>query len=230
MFRSIIARSSLSRVAVSQPTRTFAYTPIKTKGPVNTAKEFLSKANKRTGEALASAMQTAEEATPTIDNVKDAASKLNHKTGKVIAEGMEKAEAASDHVTSKVKHTQEHVKSAVSKTDRQAGKDLADHIDRQQNTSYKISDIAKGYQDEAKEAASRANLKAGRALADNMDKAQQANNSWDAQTQEAKNEVYNAKAHFEAKDKVQKNSAGYKDLQDKGSKVESEQNRPDDAV
>ncbi|RKP29249.1 hypothetical protein METBISCDRAFT_3530, partial [Metschnikowia bicuspidata] len=47
---------------------------------------------------------------------------------------------------------------------------------------------------------------------------------------EAKDKVKDGTNHAEAKMKVEKNTLGYRDLQDKGSRVESEQNRPNDAV
>lgn len=114
---------------------------------MDTAKDMLDKANKKTGEVLASTIENTEKVATNPEQMKeaatDAASTVNQKTGKVLADGIEKAEEA-------------------------AGK--------------------------------------------------------------AKEVTKEAKAEAEAKHKVLKNTSGYEDLQDKGKKVESEQNRPDDAV
>lgn len=127
---------------------------------VQTAKDVLLKANKKTGEFLAGGMDAAEKATPSASNVTDAASKINKKTGEVLADGMEKVQQATPEVDS-------------------------------------VSD-----------AASKLNKKTGEVLADGMQK------------------VENVKH----KRRVNQHHKGYESLQDKGSKTESEQNRPDDAV
>lgn len=207
MLRSVISRSSLARVAVLQPSRSFAYTPVAFKTPVvDTAKEILSKANKKTGEVLASAMETAENATPSVDDVKYAAEKVNKKTGEVLADGLEAVGSAAE----KAKHSAEEVTQKA----KEGAEDVAE---KAKNTS------AEDLKDAAADAAHKVNKKTGEALSEGMDKAEDLKDA-------AKSKGQDAAAHVEAKYKVEKNAAGYKDLQDKGRKVESEQNRPDDAV
>lgn len=191
MFRAVATRPIFARTALLQPSRAFAYTPIVKNNVIDTAKDILNKANKKTGEVLASAMETAESVTPTVDGVKQAASKVNHKTGEVLADGMEKVE----EVANKAKHATEDV------------------AHKAKHTS------AEDIKEAASDAASKVNKKTGEALSEGMDKAEQ-----------AKDKVKETAAQAEAKMKVEKNAAGYQNLQDKGRKVESEQNRPDDAV
>ncbi|PVH13964.1 uncharacterized protein CXQ87_002085 [Candidozyma duobushaemuli] len=151
MFRQL---TYLSRTAAiprqTMASRAFTVSLASRKSVVDTAKDVLEKANKKTGEFLAGTIEQTEKVAPTGENIKSAAGKVNQKTGDVLADGVEKAEAA-------------------------AGK--------------------------AKEAAS-----------------------------EAKERASDVNEEAQAKAKVNANTAGYDNLQDKGSKVESEQNRPDDAV
>lgn len=151
MFRQL---TYLSRTAAiprqTMASRAFTVSLASRKSVVDTAKDVLEKANKKTGEFLAGTIEQTEKVAPTGENIKLAAGKVNQKTGDVLADGVEKAEAA-------------------------AGK--------------------------AKEAAS-----------------------------EAKERASDVNEEAQAKAKVNANTAGYDNLQDKGSKVESEQNRPDDAV
>lgn len=78
--------------------RTFHTTPTNY-SIVGSAKEVLQKANKKTGEVLASGMESAEKNAPKMtgedsmaEGAKDALSKANKKTGEAIASGMETAE------------------------------------------------------------------------------------------------------------------------------------------
>lgn len=143
MFRQI---TTISRVTVPRQaaaSRAFSVSLANRKSVVDTAKDVLDKANKKTGEFLAGTIDKTENAVPTTEDVKNAAETANKKTGEVLSEGIDKTEDAA-HKT--------------------AGK-------------------AQGKVDELK-----------------------------------------------AQKKVDANTQGYHNLQDKGAKVETEQNRPDDAV
>lgn len=82
--------------------------------------------------------------------------------------------------------------------------------------SYSIIDSAKKVISKdikyAEEAAEKINKKTGEVLSEGIDLAQ------------------TVKHRHDAISKVRKNEKGYKDLEDKGSKVESEQCRPDDGL
>lgn len=139
MFRSNLIRCS-------RPIRLVHTTSVRY-SVVDTAKDVLQKANKKTGEFLASTMETAEKAAP--NSASDAAQKVGEAAGKV-------SEAASD-----------------------------------------------------------VNKKSGEVLADGMQKVEDATPGLN---------------DHPAKKKVDQNTAGYKNLQDKGAKAESEQNRPEDGL
>lgn len=142
-----------------------------------------------------------------IDSAKDTLSTLNKKTGEVLAGGMEKAEEAVPDVS---------VSEALNKANKKTGEVLADGMEKAEKivpgTAKEAKDVAEDAKEKVQEYSSKANKKTGEVLADGLEKAEE------------------TKEHLEAKAKVGKNSFGYKDLQDKGKKVESEQNRPDDAV
>ncbi|CAH6721278.1 hypothetical protein CLIB1444_05S07536 [[Candida] jaroonii] len=133
-------------IRCSRPIRLVHTTPVRY-SVVDTAKDVLNKANKKTGEFLAGTMETVEQAAPT--NASDAAQKAGEAAEKVS------------------------------------------------------------------ETASEVNKKSGEVLADGMQKVEDATPGLN---------------DHPAKKKVDKNSAGYKDLQDKGAKAESEQNRPEDGL
>lgn len=164
--------------------RAFTVSLASRKSVVDTAKDVLEKANKKTGEFLAGTIEQTEKVAPTGENLKLAAEKVNQKTGDVLADGIEKTQLAADSVKDV------DVKGAASKVNQKTGDVLADGVEK-----------AEGVAGKAKEAAS-----------------------------EAKERASDVKDEAQAKAKVNANSAGYENLQDKGSKVESEQNRPDDAV
>lgn len=132
------------RTSIRTPVRQITYSRANY-SIVGGVKETLEKANKKTGEFLASTMETAEKAAPgsmneAADKTAEAADKVNKKTGEVLADGIDKAEKAIPN----------------------------------------------------------------------------ANKPADSVTH--------------ATGKVKENAKGYKDLQDKGSKAETEQARPDDGV
>ncbi|CAH2355903.1 hypothetical protein CLIB1423_38S00166 [[Candida] railenensis] len=153
-----------------------------------------------------------------IDSAKDTLSTLNKKTGEVLAGGMEKAEEAVPDVS---------VSEALNKANKKTGEVLADGMEKAEkivpgskkeakdvaeDAKEKVQEYSEDAKEKVQEYSSKANKKTGEVLSDGLEKAE------------------DAKERVEAKAKVVKNSSGYKDLQDKGKKVESEQNRPDDAV
>lgn len=89
-----------------RPQRHFAATAYRA-GVIDSAKDLLSKANKKTGEVLADGMEKAEEVTPTAETVKSAADKANKKTGEVLADGMEKAEGVAQEAKGAAKGVKE---------------------------------------------------------------------------------------------------------------------------
>ncbi|PSK38974.1 hypothetical protein C7M61_002281 [Candidozyma pseudohaemuli] len=185
MFRQL---THLSRTAAiprqTMASRAFTVSLASRKSVVDTAKDVLEKANKKTGEFLAGTIENTEKVAPTGENLKLAAEKVNQKTGDVLADGIEKTQLAADSVKDV------DLKGAASKVNQKTGDVLADGVEK-----------AEGVAGKAKEAAS-----------------------------EAKERASDVKDEAQAKAKVNANTAGYENLQDKGAKVESEQNRPDDAV
>ncbi|OBA21168.1 hypothetical protein METBIDRAFT_42198, partial [Metschnikowia bicuspidata var. bicuspidata NRRL YB-4993] len=174
MFRQIASRTIAPLSArVSPNARYLSYSRVNL-SVVDTAKDILHKANKKTGEVLANTIDTTEKVTPSGEQVKDAAtnaaSAANQKAGDVLADGIEKAE----DISHKAKQTA---------TDANLGEKAKDAAQSAQQFSHK-----------------------------------------------AKETTIDMKDHANAKKKVLENARGYENLQDKGSKVETEQNRPDDAV
>lgn len=98
-------------------------------------------------------------------------------------------------------------KSVLEKANKATGKVLADSMEAAEKVTPTTSDV--------KNAAEKVNKKTGEVLADGMEKVEK---------------VAPVGNTSEAKKRVQQNTKGYRNLQDKGNKAESEQNRPDDAV
>lgn len=105
----------------------------------------------------------------------------------------------------------ETTKSVLDKANKATGKVLADGMEAAEKVAPTASTV--------KDAAEKAHKKTGEVLADGMEEVEK----------HAPNAKSSGEVH-DAKKKVQKNAEGYLNLQDKGSKAESEQNRPDDAV
>ncbi|ODV78349.1 uncharacterized protein CANTADRAFT_6743 [Suhomyces tanzawaensis NRRL Y-17324] len=144
-----------------------------------------------------------------IDAAKEALKTANKKIGEVAADGIEKAEQVTPN--------KDTVINAADKVNKKTGEVLSEGIDKAQKVTPNQDDLSQAAEnvgDKVADAADKANKKTGKVLADGIDKAEKA--------------VPNAANN--AKSKVAKNHEGYKDLQDKGSKTETEQNRPDDAV
>ena len=169
MFRQIASRNIRAATQVRSQ-RFFAATAYRS-SVIDTAKDLLNKANKKTGEVLADGIEKTEQVTPTTETVKNAADKVNKKTGEVLADGIEKTE---DAIPSKGE-----VKNAAENA-----------ADKAKKTADNAADKAKG----------------------------------------AAGEVSESAKHAAEKERIRQNHKGYEDLKDKGSKAETEQNRPDDAV
>ena len=90
MFRQIASRNIRAATQVRSQ-RFFAATAYRS-SVIDTAKDLLNKANKKTGEVLADGIEKTEQVTPTTETVKNAADKVNKKTGEVLADGIEKTE------------------------------------------------------------------------------------------------------------------------------------------
>jgi hypothetical protein len=205
MFRQIAFRqaSIASRVAYVPAARQFATTRVLQKSVIDLAKDVLDKVNKKTGEVLAGSMEKAEGAVPDV-SVKEAMHKANKKTGEVLAGGMEAVEEVIPSKGEAKAHAREAANKAQAKGNElfEEGKDKAGEVKEQaQQKAGEVKDLAQQKAGEAKNKA-----------------------------EELKDKAGNAASHAEHKARVELNAAGYKDLQDKGKKIETEQNRPDDAV
>lgn len=102
-------------------------------------------------------------------------------------------------------------KDALLKANKKIGEVAAEGIDKTQKAEHSVEDAVHNIGKKTGQAADTVNKKTGEVLAEGIDKTQKAMPN-------------------EAKRRVSNNAEGYKNLQDKGSKAESEQNRPDDAV
>lgn len=156
-----------------------------------------------------------------VDTAKDVLENVNKKTGEILAGTMEATENAIP--------TKENMKEALKTVNKKTGEILADKMESAEETAgqvkskaSKMAGMAKEKTSEAKEKASEAKEKAGNLASEAKGKAENVA----ADVKEKAEDVDGAAA----KARVETNFAGYKDLQDKGAKVESEQNRPDDAV
>lgn len=193
MFRQLALRQS---TILRNQARTLTTSPARY-SVIDTAKDVLLKANKKTGEVLAGSMEKAEQVTPNADSVSDAASKVNKKTGEVLAEGMEKAQQKAPNV--------ESVGDAASKLNKKTGEVLADGMEK---TEKYVPNTAGEAKQKGGEVLTEGKEKGEEILAEGKEKGQ----------------------HAYHKHRVRENTKGYEGLQDKGSKAEVEQNRPDDAV
>lgn len=84
--------------------------------------------------------------------------------------------------------------------------------------------------DSAKDVLDKANKKTGEFLAGTINKTEQAAGHAEEAASDAAQKASLKVDEVKAQKKVNDNTQGYLNLQDKGAKVESEQNRPDDAV
>jgi len=117
-------------------------------------------------------------------------------------------------------------KGALDKLNKGAGKVASEGLDIAEKTAKATTEEVSGAQKKAADALSAANKSSGKVLADGLQAAEDVGEK----IVDAKDSVLGKKQHTEQRQRVKKNHSGYKDLQDKGSKTESEQNRPDDAV
>lgn len=182
---------ALARQAiVAQPTRSFTYSITARKSIVDTAKDVLDKANKKTGEFLAGTIETTENVVPSTENVKQAAEEVNKKTGEVLADGIQKAE----NVTEDVK-----------------------------KTASRATDDAENLADKAKYAAEEVKGKAA-------DLAEEAEFEVKETAHDIREKTDGLTEDSRERKRVAQNAEGYKNLQDKGAKLESEQLRADDGI
>lgn len=162
-----------------------------------------------------------------VDATKDVLEKANKKTGEFLAGTIETTEKAAP--------TTETFKLAAEKANQKSGDILADGIEKAQHATEGVKNT------DIKGAAEKVNQKTGDVLADGLEKAEgvagkakgaaaDAKDDVQGKAEEVKDRATEAKDKVHAKAKVEANTAGYNNLQDKGAKVESEQNRPDDAV
>ncbi|QRG37744.1 hypothetical protein FDK38_002125 [Candidozyma auris] len=213
MFRqlTVLSRSAaVSRVTgPATVSRAFSVSIASRKSVVDTAKEVLDKANKKTGEFLASTLESSEKISPSGENIKKAAKTVNQKTGDVLADGLEKTEEIAHKAASKTSAATDKVKESVENTDIKVdARKAAEHIKgKAGEAAHKAKETAADVKDEVHE------------------KAQD-------HVENAKEKASDLKGEVHAKARVHANTSGqgYEDLQKKGSKIEVEQNRPDDGV
>lgn len=219
--QTALRQITLARVRAPQLTTHQPILAAKNYSVLGAAKEVLSKANKKTGEVLAGGMEKVEEVTPTSETISQAAQDVNKKTGEVLADGMEKVEPLIPGHGGE-KEVGKKVADAAKTAKNKANEVLADGMEKAEDVVPGKNDLKQAGEkakqnvkqagDEIADAAGTANKKAGDVLSNGMDKAK------------------GAVDEAEAKHRVKKNAKGYKDLQDKGSKVESEQSRPEDGL
>ncbi|RLV91554.1 hypothetical protein JA1_003757 [Spathaspora sp. JA1] len=136
-----------------------------------------------------------------VQSVKSGLSWANLKFGKAAAKDIELAERAAS-ATAHGAETAAHAAQSVASTlNKTTGKVLAGGIEVAEEVVHEIERDAEVL-----------NKEGGKVLAEGIDLAQ----TW--------------KHHHDAVAKVRKNKKGYVSLQEKGSKAESEQNRPDDGM
>ncbi|KAK6460866.1 hypothetical protein DFJ63DRAFT_210336 [Scheffersomyces coipomensis] len=120
----------------------------------------------------------------------------------------------------------DNAKIAMDKLNKGAGKVAADGLGFAEQATKTAKSGVHEINKKTVETLDTVNKSTGKVLADGMDAVEQAGEKAKA----AKDEALLTKDQLEAKKRVREHHKGYKDLQDKGSKTESEQNRPDDAV
>lgn len=149
-----------------------------------------------------------------VGKTKQILNDANEKVGKVLANGMDNVEKAADSVP--------NPKEALDITNKTVGKVLADGLEGAEAAAKTVSQKVP----DPKDALDKANKRAGETIAGGLDAAETAIGKAEEKTEEFTNSALGA----EQRARVEKNYAGYSSLEDKGSKVELEQQRPDDAV
>lgn len=149
-----------------------------------------------------------------VGKTKEILNDANQKVGKVLADSMDTVEKATENVP--------NPKEALDITNKKVGKVLADGLETAESAAKTVSDNAP----EPKEALDKANKKAGETIASGKEKAEELASKVGEKTEDVAETVLAAKERA----RVEKNHEGYSSLADKGSKVELEQQRPDDAV
>ncbi|KAI5970898.1 hypothetical protein CANMA_000058 [Candida margitis] len=171
------------------------------------AQDAAQNAKSNIEDAKDGAQSTIQNAT---EKVKGAAETVNKKTGKVLADGIETAQQSVNP-----SDLAEKAKSAADTLNKKTGQVLADGVEAGEK-------IVGG----TKEAADTANKKTGQVLADGVEKGEELANK----TKETVDNVTENADKNHAKREVKEKTKGYENLQDKGSNVEREQQRPDDGV
>lgn len=253
MFRQIVfsgARATVHRRQFLIPRANYSI--------VESAKDALKKVNKKIGEVAAEGLEKVEQATPSAEEVKEKASKLADKVPDA-AEVKKKASDLADKVPDKsqvkkgIRKTQKKAANAIEEGAdaveekspdyediKKAGKDahakakstLQEGKEKILESSVGDSVIgsAKKLAETVSDTAASLNKKAGQAAAAGLDKIQEAVPSTEEIPSKHSAAKLKNEAHNKEVDRVNENAKDYRDLRDKGSKVESEQNRPDDAV
>lgn len=161
-----------------------------------------------------------------VDAAKDVLEKANKVTGEILAGAIE--------TTEKVAPTPDNIKDAAETVNRKTGEVLADGIEKAEEAKDfakdKAGDIANDAEGTAKDLKHKAKGKAAELKDQASDKAGELKDQAGELKDQAADKAGDLKDEAHAKKRVLENTSGYKDLQDKGSKIESEQNRPDDAV
>ncbi|KAL6449815.1 hypothetical protein SBY92_000716 [Candida maltosa Xu316] len=205
-------------------------------------KRGAEKVNLKTGQVLADEIQDAQDAAKDFEigekDIKKGAEKANLKAGKILADGIQDAQDFTEKVDAKheVKKNTKGYKDLQDKgrkapIEQNRPEDLIPII------AYRSYSIAQA----AKEALHKANLKLGKMAAKDIEIAEKAaseakhsasylNKKTGEVLAEGIDLAQAAKHRSDAVSKVRKNKLGYKTLQEKGSKVESEQCRADDGL
>ncbi|KAK6199936.1 uncharacterized protein RJT21DRAFT_120835 [Scheffersomyces amazonensis] len=117
-------------------------------------------------------------------------------------------------------------KGALDKLNKGAGKLAADGLDITEKATKSTGEGVNEVNKKTAETLQKVNKKTGKVLADGIEVIEEASE----RIKDAKDQTFGKPEHKEARKRVKEHHKGYKDLQDKGRKTESEQNRPDDAV
>lgn len=146
-----------------------------------------------------------------VGKTKQILNDANQKVGKVLADSMDTVEKAAENAPTP--------KEALDATNKKVGKVLADGLETAEET------VASG-KETAEKVANKAGDKAEDTIASGKETAQKVANK----AGEKAEDIANTALAVEQRARVKENHQGYSSLQDKGSKVETEQQRPDDAV
>lgn len=160
-----------------------------------------------------------------VGKTKEVLSKANEKVGKVLADGIDTAETTAKKASENVPNPKE----ALDITNKKVGEVLADGIETAESVTKDAPSAQEALNkagNKAEEAKETLGKKAENAKETLGDKAEEAKETLGDKAEDVKDSAVQAKERA----RVEANHAGYESLADKGSKVELEQQRPDDAV